>query len=212
MTHPFACILWAVLWLSTAATAQTNPYQHPQGEDPSSAGPPAPLRPDQLLRQGIDRLNHFVAATGSTSPEQIRGFLDREIAPYFDFRYMSRWAAGPHYRRLTESHRARFTEKLTELFLSALARNLGSYARPFPRIEVLPPRRGRTRNEVSVFARVVPLDGLTLKLEFRYYWSPDGWRIFDVTANGASAVAYYRRYFSGLIRQYGADELFGESG
>ena len=169
--------------------------------------PPAPLRPDQLLRQGIDRLTHFLSTERDLTPTQIRAFLEREIAPYFDFAYMARWAAGSFHRRLTEEQRIKLGHHLSELFLSALARNLGSYTRPIPRIDISPAVRGRTKNEVAVFARVGIAQGLIIKLEFRFYWSPHGWRIFDVAANGASAVGYYRRYYTEQLRRHGPDTL-----
>ncbi len=152
--------------------------------------------PDELLREGVMRLNRFLAERGADDPEKLQAFLDHEIAPYFDFAYMSRWAAGRHYPYLSRAERDEFTERLRDLFLSALARNLGSYARPLPRIDVFPARAGRSPNEVAVLARVLPREGFSVRLEFRYYWSRQGWKIFDVAANGASAVAYYRRYFS----------------
>ena len=37
------------------------------------------------------------------------------------------------------------------------------------------------------------------RLNFRFYWNDQGWRIFDVSANGASAVAYYRSYFGEMF-------------
>ena len=39
------------------------------------------------------------------------------------------------------------------------------------------------------------------------YWNEQGWRIFDVSANGASAVAYYRTYFGEMFRRYGPDAV-----
>ncbi|RKZ36806.1 MAG: ABC transporter substrate-binding protein, partial [Gammaproteobacteria bacterium] len=42
---------------------------------------------------------------------------------------------------------------------------------------------------------------------FRFYRSPRGWRIFDVSANGASAVTFYRQYFSRQVRRFGLQAL-----
>ncbi|MEW8429523.1 MAG: ABC transporter substrate-binding protein [Candidatus Thiodiazotropha sp.] len=33
-------------------------------------------------------------------------------------------------------------------------------------------------------------------MDFRFYRSEAGWKVFDVSANGNSAVAYYRRHFA----------------
>ena len=52
---------------------------------------------------------------------------------------------------------------------------------------------------------VIAVAGLVVNLEFRWYWNDGGWKIFDVSANGASALLFYRGYFSALIRRYGPE-------
>lgn len=168
---------------------------------------PAPATPDQVVRSGIDRLSGFLQGAQNPSPAAIRGFLEREIAPSFDFAYMARWAAGPMYRRLSAAQRARMTQVLEDLFLAALAKNLGSYARPVPRVDVYPARASADGTQAMVHARVVGAGGMLARLSFRFYWDERGWRIFDVSANGASAVAYYRTYFSEMFRRYGPESV-----
>jgi phospholipid transport system substrate-binding protein len=162
--------------------------------------------PDQLIRRGIDRLAGFLAAYPDAGPAIIEGFITREIAPYFDFSYMARWAAGPLYHRLSDAQRAALTAKLQGLFMAALARNLGSIERPLPQVDVFPARPGRTMSDAVVYSRVWGAGGQT-RLEFRFYWTGFDWKVYDAAANGASAVAYYRRYFTTLLRQYGPDAL-----
>ena len=172
--------------------------------------PPPPLRPDELLREGIDRLTDFLSTTDNLSPKAIHSFLNSDIAAYFDFAYMARWAAGPLHRRMTDTQKLALSAHLRTTFLSALARNLGSFADPPPNIDISAPARGRSDKEIAVYAMVKWIEGFTIRLEFRFYWSPNGWKIFDVAANGASAVGYYRRYYSEQLRRHGPDALLGE--
>ena len=193
--------------LSTVAMAQGDPYHR----YPSASRAPAPVQttlgPEQVLRRGIDRLTGFLLGAQEASPKQVRAFIDDEVAPYFDFPYMARWAAGPLYRQLDAGQRANLTRKLRELFLDALARNLGSYRRPMPNLTVYRARPGRWRNEVRVGTLVTQKDAPSVRLDFRFYRGRGGWRIFDVTANGTSAVTYYRDYFTSLIRREGPQAL-----
>ena len=177
---------------------QRNPLHAP-------AYTPVPATPDQVIRRGVDRLSGFLMGAQNASPQAIRAFLDHEIAPNFDFAYMARWAAGPMYRRLSAAQRARMTSLLKDLFLSALAKNLGTYAQPTPRVDVYPARTTANGSQATVHTRVVSPNGMFSGLNFRFYWSEQGWRIFDVSANGASAVAYYRNYFGHKFRRYGPD-------
>lgn len=193
-----------VLFLGLAPTVSAQSYAPGRGAPPPAYAP-LPATPDQLLRQGMDRLTGFLIGAGNPSPAALVTFLDHEVAPYFDFEYMARWAAGSLYRRLTPEQNQRLAQKLKHLFLDALARNLGTFARPLPRIDVFPARAGRSGNEATVDARVITDSGLVVQFEFRFYWSDGDWKIYDVSANGASAVAFYRGYFSTLIRRYGPE-------
>ena len=168
----------------------------------------APAPPDQLLRQGIDRLSGFIMGGGGASAQHMRAFLDMQVAPYFDFEYMAKWAAGGYYRRLDDTQKQALSYRLRELFLGALTRNLGAYAQPMPEVRVSRARAGRTAYEATVAARVLMTASVSMRLEFRFYWDGAGWRIFDVSANGASAVTYYRDYFTERLRRHGPDLAF----
>lgn len=199
-----ASIAFATLWLAVSVVAQA---QSGNAETTSAYGdfPPAPLQPGEIVTLGVQRLSAFLSATDPPSAGDIRAFLDREIASDFDFAYMTKWAVGPYYRRMRPEQRSAVASHLTNTFLTALARNLGSFATPAPDIEVLPASQGRTKSEVAVLAHVTLNSSSIIALEFRFYWSPEGWKIFDVAANGTSAVGYYRRYYTETLRRRGPD-------
>lgn len=199
-------IFLAFALVSACVMAQTNPYyRYPaMPRVPSMTQSPGP---EQMLRQGLDRLTGFLVGAEDASPEEIRAFIDKEIAPHFDFPYMAQWAGGPLYRNLDPGQRANLTARLRELFLTALARNLGTFAQPSPRVDIYPARPGRWQNEVRVGALVQRDDAPNLRLDFRFYRGQSGWRVFDVTANGTSAVTYYRNYFGDLLRRRGPQAL-----
>ncbi len=207
---PIALLLFVV-----ATDLQANPYaygypqqqgsyampgQYGQGMQPR---PMQAVTPDEIVRQGIDRLKGFLSRGASPSEQELLYFLDREIAPYFDFSYMAQQVAGPKAQGMNQAQRTEFSVQLKRLFFGALARNLGAYSNPAPRIEIYPARMNRNSREVKVNALVMPYRGRAMRLQFRFYLSSNGWKIFDVTANGSSAVVHYRNYFSAMARQGG---------
>lgn len=188
-----------------------------QPEDTVQTPPPPPgyyrplpdyrsNNPAQLLEDGIARLQMFVAQKGLRDPQVLTAFLNEQIAPFFDFDRMARLVGGRFYDQLDETEKARFRRRLSNMFFSALSRNLGAYADPQPRIDFLPPRR-RGADEVEVAARVLPWRGYPIRLVFRFARTPDGWKIYDASYNGQSAVLYYRRYVMEQIRRYGPQIL-----
>jgi phospholipid transport system substrate-binding protein len=177
------------------------PRSHPGQYQYQQPQPVRAATPQQILHQGIDRLKGFLSRGGAPSEQEARAFLDSEISGYFDFAYMAKWAGGQAFAQMSEQEKQQFTTKLKGMFFGALARNLGAYTNPVPRIEIYPPRSNRSSNEVQVRAVVRPRRGYPVRLEFRFYRAPDGWKVFDVKANGNSAVAYYRQHFAAVARR-----------
>ena len=184
-THFLAVVL--ILLTTVFTSANATPY----GGTPQAATPPA------LLKEGINKLTGFIKSGNAANREQAIAFLDAEIAPYFDFAYMTRWSAGPAWRRMGAEQRARMQDQLTEAFMTTLVQKLSSYSNQ--PIRYFTPR-GQGKDDVRVSAWIMQPNGYPTKLEFRFYLSNQGWKIFDVKAGGNSAVVYYRKQFRDSLR------------
>jgi len=163
-------------------------YQAPQS---------ATSAPENIVRTGINKLTAFIRNGGAQNPAQARTFLESDVAPYFDFNYMARWAAGPAWRTMNPEQRARLQDKITLAFMTTLAEKLTSYTNQ--PIRYFTPR-GQGSDDVRVRAWIMQPNGIPTKLEFRFYKGKNGWKIFDVKAGGNSAVVYYRQQFRNLYR------------
>ena len=191
--------LLAILLLfvsSIALTVNAAPYApyHPPyypSQQPVSAVPAT------IVKAGITKLTKFIRSGGTQNPAQARTFLEAEVAPYFDFNYMARWAAGPAWRTMTDAQRSHLQEKIAQAFMTTLAQKLSSYSNQ--PIRYFTPR-GQGSDDVSVRAWIMQPSGIPTKLEFRFYKSKGGWKIFDVKAGGNSAVVHYRNEFRSLYR------------
>ena len=138
--------------------------------------------------------------------DKVVEFLDSQMAQFFDFEQMARWAAGYHYNRMNSAQQYIFQSNLKKMFFAAFARIVSAYGDSQPRIEFLPARR-QGYEEVVVTARVIPSKNFPIRIDFRFMQGPSGWKIYDVGTNGNSAVAYYRAYFNNLIRSRGFNAL-----
>ncbi|MFB1490484.1 MULTISPECIES: ABC transporter substrate-binding protein [unclassified Thiocapsa] len=178
-------------------------------EPPARAQTAAPARGAEMpegpaaaasatLKEGMDKLLGFLALKDVPNRLQVAAFLDREIAPYFDFDQMARWVAGPASGGMSAEDKKALSARLEADFLGTLASRLMDYQGQ--QIRMLPPRMG-PRGDVSVNVALVRAQGYPSKLEFRMYNSPTGWRVYDVVANGQSAAAYYRVQFQRMAGQ-----------
>ena len=190
--------VFLILFTSTSMASAGTPYApyYPGGhrgmQPQAEAGTPA-----AILKEGITKLTTFIQSGKAKNPAQAKNYLEQEIAPYFDFSYMTRWAAGPAWSRMDSRQRTTMQAQLTRAFLTTLAQKLASYTNQ--PIRYFTPR-GRSGDEVTVSAWIMQPSGIPTKLDFRFYQSDSGWKIFDVKAAGTSAVVYYRRQFKDMYR------------
>ena len=191
--------LLAVLFILVSTLAHTvnaapyAPYHPPYYPTPQAESPV----PATIVKAGITKLTKFIRSGGAQNPAQARTFLEAEVVPYFDFNYMARWAAGPAWRTMTAEQRSHLQDKITQAFMTTLVQKLTSYSNQ--PIRYFTPR-GQGSDEVRVSAWIMQPSGIPTKLEFRFYKSQDGWKIFDVRAGGNSAVIHYRNQFRRLFR------------
>lgn len=186
---------------------QAAPMPGPAAIRPGFAGPGGPdaeqamkaqmaadpmLQASNVLKEGIDKLMAYLGQEESPNKLQVAAFLDRDIAPYFDFPYMAQWVAGPAYAGMSGDERSALAARLESSFLSALTGYMADYKGQGVRL--LRPKMG-PRGSVDVNVAILRPGSYPSKMKFRMYKSEDGWKVYDVVANSRSAAAYYRVRF-----------------
>jgi phospholipid transport system substrate-binding protein len=155
--------------------------------------------PAVILRQGLRNLMDFAGGEHQPSRIQAEAFLEREIAPYFDFAYMASWAVGESvWQRMGEGQRQELEEYIKQDFLTTLAVRMTGFGDQ--QVQLSPPR-SVAANEVMVAVSILNPQAYPARLNFRFYRAEDGWKVFDVTANGSSAVMHYRNQFRRMMRE-----------
>jgi phospholipid transport system substrate-binding protein len=197
-------VLATAVWIAGAGGLHAQPFGAPYVySGPTLPTPARPtVSPDRLLEQGLERMRGFLAQGGARGPDRVEAFLEEQIAPYFDFDRMAAWVARPYYRRMAPVQQAKLREDLKERFLAILARELGSFTRPQPRVDYYRPVPIGP-DEMEVGARVLPAAGYPIRLGFRFHLGDDGWKVVDVSSNGHSAVQYFRQRFLSTLERYG---------
>lgn len=169
--------------------------------------PPAAVaglaEPATVLRQGIESLTGYLdGRQPGANPAQLQHFLESEIAGYFDFEQMGWWAAGPLNRHLNQQQRKQLADLLKRRFIAVMSEQLAAYRGA--QLVYLPPRGNIAQGDVRLAVRVMSVDAPPVQLDFRLYRNQLGqWRVYDVVANGLSAVSHYRNELAQLVRQHG---------
>jgi phospholipid transport system substrate-binding protein len=198
-------ISWSAAWLMAgvlfAGVAQAMPPYGPGPGPymPRPVAPPAANNPAVALRAGVDRLLGFLGSENPPSPEALDAFLSNEIAPFFDFEYMTSSAGGRLYERMEAEEQQALIEQVKTSFLGKMAEKLGGYDNQ--QVRFLPPRGGNDGRTAQVSVAVLNPGSYPARLDFRLYRSGGDWKVYDVSANGQSAIVHYRQQLMREMRE-----------
>jgi len=68
-------------------------------------------------------------------------------------------------------------------------------------VRFLPPRGGNDGRTAQVSVAVLNPGSYPARLDFRLYRNGDDWRVYDVSANGQSAIVHYRQQLMREMRE-----------
>jgi phospholipid transport system substrate-binding protein len=197
MTHRLWLPLALVALMTGTAHAQVAPGWGRYGPAVAPARQAPAQQPGAeaaaTVKAGMDKLLDFLGQRDAPNKLQAAAFLDREIAPYFDFAYMAQWVAGPAWADKKEEERKALAATIESSLLSTLASQMARY--DGQQVRYLRPRPGPS-GSVKVPVAILRPGAYPANLTFRTYRSADGWKVYDVEANGRSVAAYYRTQMS----------------
>ena len=186
----FFTLLLASSWTLSIASTSAN-----------TSASTMPADPAYIIQTTLNKITTFSAHADNVNPVKLRGFIENEIIPHFDFNNMSHWITGRYANHMTDKEKKDFQRNLRETFLSSLSSHLGSFDANNTQIRLYPARyRGPT--EAFVSTSIFRPGIAPVRLDFRMRRSDNNWKIIDVKANGFSAVLYYRKHFISQLRQY----------
>lgn len=173
--------------------------QYGQGYAPRAAAPqPAQTQndPARKVSQQLSKLRAFLEKTqgGTVDPAQALQYIERQISPDVDFATMTRMSLGRLANRMTAQQRSTAQSILRNNFTSKLVQAMGDIRATH--VSVGQTRPGTSRGELVVPVQLDRWRGQPMLINFRFFKSSDGWKVFDAEANGQSAVLFYRGYFA----------------
>ena len=122
--------------------------------------------PAEILEQGLNRLIDFMSQEPRPGRKQQMMFVERQIAPYFDFAYMARWAGGQLWRQLDKRQRYQLQAQLKQQFLATLVQKLSGFGGQNVKVLRVRQKRG---GEVSVGVIIRNPRVFPEKLNFRFF-------------------------------------------
>jgi len=188
MKRLFAVTAASLFWLGAVAAQTTSP--------------------DELVEKVTQRIIELIQenrAAYAADHSKLYAMVDKEVLPYFDFRVMSRAVLGRYWRQASEAQRNRFVEEFRELLVRTYATALLKYNDE--EIRMLPFRASPEDKQVLVRTEIVQPSGPNIPMNFSFYRSASGWKVYDIAIEGVSLVTSYRSTYAQRIQSQGLEGL-----
>lgn len=170
-----------------------------------AADPP----PDQVARATTDKIIVLLKENKSTyvkDHKKLYAMVDENVLPHFDFRAMSRTVLGRYWRQASDDQRQRFVSEFRDLLVRTYATALLKYNNE--KIVYLPFRMEPGDRIATVKSEVRRTDGgPPIAINYSFYHTDAGWKVYDVTIEGASLVTTYQSTYAERVRREGLDAL-----
>ena len=170
-----------------------------------AADPP----PDQVARNVTDKIIPLLKANKAEynrDHQKLYAMVDEQVLPHFDFQAMSRTVLGRYWRQASADQRQRFTQEFRDLLVRTYATALLKYNNET--IVYLPFRMDPSGRIAMVRSEVRRTDGgPPVSITYSFYHTDNGWKVYDLSVEGASLVTTYQSTYANRVRKDGLDAL-----
>ncbi|NYT52138.1 MAG: ABC transporter substrate-binding protein [Candidatus Vesicomyosocius endoextente] len=162
--------------------------------------------PVQAIQTAIVKLNQLISM--AYSPKMLNFFVEKEIAPLFDFNHIANEAFLVTNNRLDEEETKFFVNRLKDNMMRTLLSRLSQV---------------NSTSFQFISARPVMSDAIAVQLKVKRYTSYGGiyldllfhqnkdkqWQIFDIVFNNDSLINFYQKMILIKVRRYGIYGMLG---
>jgi phospholipid transport system substrate-binding protein len=171
-------------------------------------GAAAQEAPDVLVKRVTGEVIAIIKADkdlqgGNT--RKIAELAEVKVLPHFDFNRMTRLAVGRNWAQATDAQKAALEKEFRTLLVRTYSTSLAAYHNQT--IDVKPVKMGAADKDVTVRTAVIQQGGPPIPIDYSMEKLDSGWKVYDVTIDGASLVTTYRGSFNDQIQKGGIDAL-----
>jgi phospholipid transport system substrate-binding protein len=164
--------------------------------------------PDALVKRTTDEVLAIIRADKDIQKGDMRKIVElaeQKVLPHFDFERMTRLAVGRNWSQATPEQKAALVKEFRTLLVRTYSSSLAQYRDQS--IEVKPTKVGPQDKDAVVKTAVIQKGGPQIPIDYSMEKAESGWKVFDVTIDGASLVTTYRGTFNDQIARGGLDGL-----
>jgi phospholipid transport system substrate-binding protein len=137
----------------------------------------------------------------------LQELAEKKVLPHFDFRAMTRLAAGRAWREANPEQQKRLEDAFRGLLVNTYVTALSTSGAGDARVEVKPVQLQPGQDDVTVRTSALQPGRKPVAIDYRMALGADGWKVYDVVVENLSLVTNYRGTFQAEITRGGIDGL-----
>ncbi|MDF0604374.1 ABC transporter substrate-binding protein [Neisseriaceae bacterium TC5R-5] len=163
--------------------------------------------PADFIKENSRQILEILKQDNGKNTRQIRQQVESAAIPLFDFQRMTALAVGLGWRQATAEQRAQLTQQFQTLLVQTYSSTMTRFKAA--QIDIKPnPVMSNDNREATVKSTVtLPNNPNPVSVDYSLSKTPQGWRVYNVSVEGASLVTVYRNTFNEEIRKNGVDGL-----
>lgn len=174
----------------------------------SAHGMAATDNPVDLVRDTSRQIMDVLKQENGKNTKQIRQQVEALAVPQFDFQRMTALAVGLGWRQASPAQQSALAQQFQTLLVRTYSTTMTRFKSA--QIDIQPNVvLGNSGREATVKSTVTlpGNDKGPVAVDYTLYKTAQGWKVFNVSVEGASLVTVYRNQFSQEINKSGVDGL-----
>ena len=166
------------------------------------------IAPDTLMQNTVQEVLAVVKQDKdiqSGNQAKVLALVDAKVLPHFDFLRMTRLSVGKYWRTASEDQKQALVKEFRTMLVRTYTKAFTSYRDQT--IEVKPVKMAADDTEVTVKTSILKPGAPSVSVNYEMEKTPDGWKVFDLSIEGAGLVPTYRSTFAKQIEDGGIDGL-----
>lgn len=168
----------------------------------------AEMSPDVLVKETAQDVLEIIKKDKDIqagSQKKLHDLVEAKVLPHFDFKLMTQYAVGKHWRQATPEQQESLSNEFRTLLVRTYSTSLAAYKNQT--IEYKPLKTQPNDSDVTVKTQVIQPGGQPVPIDYSLQKGPGGWKVYDVVVDNISLVTNYRGSFNTEIRHSGIDGL-----
>lgn len=165
--------------------------------------------PTDVIKDASRQILDVLKQDNGKNTKQIRQQAETLAVPMFDFQRMTALAVGRGWRDATPQQQQKLIDQFQDLLVRTYSVSMTRFKNA--QINVKPnPVFNNEGREATVKSDVLlpnTQDKKPIAIDYTLYKSGQGWKVYNVSVEGASLVTLYRNQFNEEIRKNGVDGL-----